>query len=156
MNSLITSRQNAEIITCNKYNQSSNFIFSTFCIDVVFKLSFGSNINITIRNLDLPIYEGQKVELIWVNDSLMAYEDKDTKEAYFFDENPADKFNNPYFNWYSVTIATIAFSILLMIILPEDKRVLLAYLALLPFAFRIYRAISNSYINKTIENAIAN
>lgn len=147
-------RKEATVVSSDKYNQSANYIFQDFCNDVVFKLANGSKVNTVITNVNLPIYVGQQVQLIWIDEVLMAYEDKDTGDWYYFTSNPATAFHHPNINWRTVIIATPLIWLLLSMVVPPPYHQYVPFALLLPFGFRFFRLISDYFINRTIEQRI--
>ena len=81
-------RQSGRIVTFNKYNQSFYFILKDFCTDIVFELDNGTKLSKTIYNLNLPIHTGQVIELISIDNIVVAFLDKQNNEYFYLSNNP--------------------------------------------------------------------
>jgi hypothetical protein len=80
---------NATVIHANKYYRTSGGwgswpVTSTLYIDVVFRdKASGDDWPVTVRNLDLPLYNEQEVSVICVRDIIIGYIDRKTNRYYF-------------------------------------------------------------------------
>ena len=149
------TRQSARILTYNKYNQSIYFVLSEFCTDIVFELSDGTRISKTIVDLNLPIYAEQLVELISIDDTLIAFEDKQQQEFYYLSNNPARALGGLQISWMHIIVLTILLYYAVAILLPKYAD-FAALALLLPLGYRVYKAIQDNYVEKQLDNLIIN
>ena len=119
MKDFTISYENATVIHSNKYNQNTGFIiwhffYSNFFQDVVFKLEHNNQeFPTTLNNLNLPLYPGQKVTLVAINDYVVAYIDKKTNEFYYLTTNLQRDLNYGIkINWRIIILITLGFYIL--------------------------------------------
>ncbi len=146
-------RQSARILTYKKYNQSMYFVLSEFCTDIVFELSNGAKMSKTVMDVNLPIYNEQMVELIFIDDTLIAFEDKKEQEFYYLSNNPGSALGGIQISWMHVIVLTILLYYAVTTLLPNYAD--FAALALiLPLAYRVYRAIQDNYFEKKLDKLI--
>lgn len=146
-------RQSARILTYNKYNQSMYFVLSEFCTDIVFELSDGTTISKTVVDVNLPIYAEQLVELIFIDDILIAFEDKQLQEFYYLSNNPGSALGGLQISWMHIILLTILLYYAVTILLPNYAD-FAALALLLPLAYRVYRAIQDNYVEKKLDKLI--
>lgn len=146
-------RQSARILTYNKYNQSMYFVLSEFCTDIVFELSDGTKMSKTIVDVNLPIYAEQLVELIFIDDTLIAFEDKQEQEFYYLSNNPGSTLGGLQISWMHIIVLTILLYYSVSILLPNYAD-FAALALLLPLAYRVYRAILDNYFEKKLDKLI--
>jgi hypothetical protein len=149
-------KQEAKVVSSVKYNQSTFLFFQEFCNDVVFESGNGSTISKTIINVNLPLYAGQKVKLIWTDDILIAYEDNESEDVYYFTENPAQEFNQPGITWTKVMAGSVILFILFNFFLKPAYSTYVPLVLLLPLGFRIFRMIQHYFINRKIDKLLTN
>jgi hypothetical protein len=147
------TRQSGRISSLNKYNQSYYFILNDFCTDIVFELDNGTKISKTVFNLNLPIYSGQIIDLISIDNSIIALEDKDNNEYFYLSNNPARELGLEKITWLSVVIATIILYFLFTKVIPI-KSEYVGLVFLLPLGFRVFRGFQNEYFEKKLDNLI--
>jgi len=147
------TRQSGRIISFEKYNQSCYFLLNDFCTDIVFELDNGTKISKTVFNLNLPIYSGQIIQLISIDNVVIAFEDKMNNEHFYLSNNPASEFDKLKISWTSVIILTILLFYFFNIITPNYSNYAgLAFL--LPICFRVFRGIQNEYFEKRLDKLI--
>lgn len=149
------TRKSARILTYNKYNQSMYFILSEFCTDIVFELSDGTKMSKTIVDVNLPIYAGQMVELIFIDDNLIAFEDKQLQEFYYLSNNPGSALGGLQISWMHIIVLTILLYYAVAILLPNYAE-FAALALLLPLSYRVFRAIQDNYFEKQLDKLIIN
>lgn len=76
------------VIHANKYSEArggwgSLPVTSVLHTEVVVKLTNGDNLNLYMRRLDLPVYNGQEVSLLSANGSVVALIDLKSKKYYY-------------------------------------------------------------------------
>lgn len=146
-------RQSARVLTYNKYNQSMYFVLSEFCTDIFFELSDGTTISKTIVDVNLPIYAEQLVELIFIDDNLIAFEDKQLQEYYYLSNNPARALGGLQISWMHIIVLTILLYYAVTILLPNYAD-FAALALLLPLSYRVFRAIQDNYFEKKLDKLI--
>lgn len=147
------NRQSARITSFNKYNQSFYFVLKELCTDIVFELDNGKKICKTVINLNLPIHAGQSINLISIDDTIIAFEDKDTNEYFYLSNDPAIDLGAEIISWKSIIIATIILYFLFTTLIPI-KSEYVGFVFLLPLCFRIFRGFQNEYFEKKLDNLI--
>ena len=153
MESSSVKRQSGQIISFKKYNQSFYFILKDFCTDIVFELDNGTKISKTIFNLNLPIYTGQTIELISIDNIIVAFLDKQNNEYFYLSNNPASDFDKLKISWINIIILTISLYYLFIIIMPNYS-IYAGLVFLIPICFRVYRGIQNEYFEKKLDKLI--
>lgn len=147
------TRQSGQIIAFNKYNQSFYFILKDFCTDIVFELDNGTKISKTIINLNLPIHTGQIIDLISIDNIIVAFVDKQNNEYFYLSNNPASDFDRLKISWTNIIILTIMLYYLVTIITPNFSNYA-GVVFLLPICFRVFRGIQNDYFEKKLDKLI--
>jgi hypothetical protein len=146
-------RQSGRIVTFNKYNQSFYFILKDFCTDIVFELDNGTKLSKTIYNLNLPIHTGQVIELISIDNIVVAFLDKQNNEYFYLSNNPASDFDKLKISWTSVIILTFILFYLFNIMMPNYSNYV-GLVFLIPVLFRVFRGIQNDYFEKKLDKLI--
>ncbi len=154
------SYNEATVTHSNKYNQNSGITFSflfisNFFHDVVFKLDdYDQEFPTTFKNLNLPLYTGQKVTLVSINDNVIAYIDKSTDTFYYLTDNlQRDLAYGLKINWTVILVLTFSIYLLMTSLLePGDRYTPL--ILLLPIAFRFYQKVSNYILKNKINSLV--
>lgn len=140
---------NATVIHANKYYQTSGGwgswpVISTLYIDVVFRdKASGDDWPITVRNLDLPLYNEQEVSVICVRNIIIGYVDRKANRYYFTTSDFAKTFTlgiRRVFMW----LTGIAGGLITYLLVPHE----LAFWAFLPLLL----AVLVFYIQKMVIN----
>lgn len=160
MSPLSISYEDAIVTHANKYNQNAGvvvsfFFFSNLNQDVVFKLEdSGIEYPSTFKNLNLPLYTQQRVTLIAINNTIVAYADKQTSEYYYLTNNLQKALGNGFnFNWYIVTAVTALgyFIIANKFEIPQEIGLVILIVTVL---LRAYQLVSNYLLQRKIDKLI--
>lgn len=151
---------NATITHVNKYNHNSGFVFSVFFFsslftDVVFKLEgTGEEIPITLKNLNLPVFSGQKIQLIAIEDQVVALLDKATNNYYFLTRNLQEELQYGLtFSWPLVVVMTVILFLLVQNFFGQEFEY--TYLIfIIPAGLRLYQMITNFLLEQKISRQI--
>lgn len=155
MNKFQIKRQKAQIISLKKYNQAFNFFFNKFCIDMTFQFEDKSTITTTIQDLNIPIQENQNIILIWVDNTLIAFEDTENNTYYYLSNDPTHHLNILKIDFLNVVFATLLLLMLVSVLTPNNL-ILKGLICLLPIIFRIYKLISSHFIQRKLDLLISN
>lgn len=147
----------AEVIHSNKYNQNSgiyfaHLFFNTLLHDVVFKTRNNEIYSIKIKNLDVSLYQGQKVTLIVVNNSTIAFIDY-TSGRYFYLTNDLKKALGKRRRINSAWLVGIILFIMILLT-AFFNNALTRYLFFIPVAYWLYLKISNYLFERKIDKLI--
>jgi hypothetical protein len=159
MQNLDISFEDAIVVHSNKYNQNSgiiiwNFFFSSFYQDVVFKLvSNNKEFLTTYKNVNLPLFTGQKVKLVAVNGNVIAYIDGSTNVFYYLTNNlQRDLSYGININW-KIIIPLLFLSFLL--VLPfMDSIPFVPIIFLIPILLIVYQRVINFLLERKIDHLI--
>ena len=160
MNPFHISYTHATVTHSNKYNQNvgfviSMFFFSNFLQDVAFKLDdSGDEFRTTFKNLNLPLFTGQKVTLIAINDNVIAYIDKSTNAFHYLTNNLQKDLNYGFkIHWIRVIFLSVAIALAASTVLPTNKFNSLIIPVLL-FGVWVYQRVTNFVLEKKIDHLI--
>ena len=89
---MTVSYLSAKVVHSNKYNQNSGFyflhlFFSNLLHDVVFRTDNGDEYPMTLKNMNLPIYQEQSVTLITIDEIIIGFIDNATNNYYYLTKN---------------------------------------------------------------------
>lgn len=151
----------ATVTHTNKYNRGAgiymlHFFFSGLVQDVVFKLeSNGTEYPITLNNVNLALYPGQRVKLILVQNTMIAYIDTNTGNYQYLSNNLKDALGiGISVNWVLVVIATLLLTLGLSNIYGAGTG-LAMYSLLLPGLAWLYQRLYNFLLEKRMDTLIA-
>lgn len=160
MSPLAISYEDAIVTHANKYNQNAGIVvsflfFSNLYQDVVFKLeNSGIEYPTTFKNLNLPLYTQQHVSLIAINNTIVAYADKQTSEYYYLTNNLQKALGYGFnFNWYLVT-AIIAIGYFIIATKFEIPQEIGLVVLVVPVLLRVYQLVSNYLLQRKIDKLI--
>lgn len=156
------SYTDATVLHSNIYNQRVGlvigwFVFNNLQQSVTFRLlDTGEEISTIFRNTQFPLYPGQTITLLSINDKVIAYTDRNTGDYYYFSNNlQQDLGYGVQFTWRFVFALTLLF----FVVLAEMPETIASYSMLaflLPFGFWIYRRITNFFLERSIDRLITN
>lgn len=160
MKHLNISYTNATVIHSNKYNHNSGLVISIFFLsnffhDVAFKLDDSDDeLATTFKNMNLPLYTGQKVTLIAINDNVIAYLDKANNQFYYLTNNLQRDLNYGFkINWRTVILLTFVVYLLSLIVLTANYWFSLI-IAVLLMTVWVYQRVTNFVLEKKIDKLI--
>lgn len=160
MQALSISYQDAIVTHANKYNQNSGVVvsflfFSNLYQDVVFTLEkTGIEYPATFKNLNLPLYTQQRVTLIAINNTIIAYADKQTSDYYYLSNNLRSALGFGFnFNWYLVTAITALCFLIIANKFNVSQDIAIA-IFFVPVLLRAYQLISNYLLERKIDKLI--
>lgn len=148
------TRKSGQISMFRKYNQSLYFILHEFCTDIVFELDNGTKISKTVYHVNLPIYAGQPIELISIDDTIIAFEDKKNNEYHYLSNHPGRDFNKLHISWMHIIVLTMLLYGIITFAIPNAADYA-AFALLLPICFRVFRAIQDEYLEMKLDKLIA-
>ncbi len=150
----------ATVTHTNKYNRGAgiyllHFFFSGMMQDVVFKLdSNGTDYPMTLNNIDLALYPGQRVKLILINNRMVAYIDPNTGNYQYITNNLKKTLDMGIgINWVLVVIVTFFLSFLLSNLYGPGTTLSL-YPFFLPAVVWLYQRMYNYLLEKRIDTFI--
>lgn len=162
MNNFVISYNEATVTHSNKYNQNSGIIISflfmsNFFHDVVFKLDdYSQEFPTTFKNLNLPLYTGQKVTLVSINDNIIAYIDKTTDTFFYLTDNlQRDLEYGLKINWTVIFVLTFLIYFLMTLFLDPGNKYS-SLILLLPIALRLYQIMTNYILKNKINSLLTN
>lgn len=87
-------------VHCNKYNHNWGFVlwiffFSTLWTDITFRGSDGIDYAFTVKNKNLPVYNGQSVKLILLDNMVIGFIDISTGFYYYLSNNLKETIQGP-------------------------------------------------------------
>jgi len=162
MNNFDISYENATVVHSNKYNQNSgiiisNFFFSNLFQDVAFKLDYNNQeFSTTFKNLNLPLYVGQKIQLVAINKNVIAYIDKNKNEFYYLTNNLQRDLNYGIaINWtLCISLTFLFYFISASIPFLGDFSHLMPTIFLIPVVLWIYQRLINFLLEKKIDTLL--
>lgn len=150
---------NATVIHSNKYNQNNGFyvwhLFSQNLLhDVVFKLeTTGEEFPVTLKNMNLPLYQNQLVSLIAVDDTVIGFIDSNSRKYYYLTNNLQKALGKAgYLPW--IFWGSIALILGIFYFLDPGYTQNLRALFLIPPLVWLYQMMSNHRFEKKIDNMI--
>ncbi len=158
-NNMTLSYLPAKVIHSNKYNQinmlySIRFLFANLFHDVVFKTDTGEEYPMTLKNLNLPIYQGQSVILIIINNSVIGFIDNSTNNYFYLTRNLQERLGKGQkLNW--IIFVGIVLLVSAILLVKDFNSKFFIYLFLIPVAYWCYLRISNSFFERKIDKLIS-
>lgn len=159
MKNITVNYENATILHSNKYNRNLgiivfNFFLSNFYQDILFKLDNDNREFLrTFKNINLPIYPGQKIKLVTINGNVIAFIDINTNVFYYLSNNLQNDLNYGLkINWPLIIVVT--FVLFFVSSLRKEYDNLPIYVLLFPICSWIYQRISNFILERKIDKLI--
>ncbi len=158
-NNIQLTYTNATVIHSNKYNQNYGFylwhmFFQNLLHDVVFKLeTTGEEFPVTLKNMNLPLYQNQLITLIAVDDTVIGFIDSNSRKYYYLTNNLQKALGKAdYLRW--IVWGSVILIMAVFIFVNVEYTQHMTSLFLIPPLVWIYSLISNYRFEKKIDKMI--